>query len=358
MALGIFMDENKKAESINSVRKFVSENNDFTVFYHFDTDGIVSAALLTAALKKINKGVYYYRPTNYEDYEKMDMQEYSKNIIICDMQIREAQLPLFKDKNLCIIDHHQIIEADMSAYANPKIWGDNTYTPCSLLVYRIFKQEVEELDWESAIGLVGDSGGKENSEFVKETAEKYGIKIGTDEFMYDNDFGKAAGMIGAMTTVYNREGADEALGILMNSASISDVINNQKLVFADKKVRFELEKLKEDFKEKAEKVGKVYFYELDQKKKRYSSTLVTELSFDKEYYGNVLVFMTKINARTMRLNLRANGVEIKLPVILNNIFKKVKGEGGGHDKASGGSINYKDKDKFKQLFLEEAKDLN
>ncbi|MEM0143283.1 MAG: DHHA1 domain-containing protein [Candidatus Parvarchaeum sp.] len=351
------MDEDKKSESIKSVRDFVSKNNDFTVFYHLDTDGIVSAALLTAALKKLNKAIYYYRPTNYEDYKKMDMQEYSKNIIICDMQIREEQLPLFKDKNLCIIDHHQIINAELLAYANPKIWGDNTYTPCSLLVYRIFEQEIKELDWASAIGLVGDSGGKENSDFVKKTADKYKIKIGKDEFMYDNDFGKAAGMIGSMTTLYNREGADEALGILINSTSITEVINNQKLIFADKKVREELERLKMDFKENAQKFGKIYFYELDQKKKRYSSTLVTELSFDKEYYGNVLVFMTKINARTVRLNLRANGVEIRLPVMLNNIFQKMKGEGGGHDKASGGSIDYKDVEKFKKLFLEEASNI-
>jgi single-stranded DNA-specific DHH superfamily exonuclease len=351
------MDENKKEKSIEGVKNFVSKNNDFTVFYHLDTDGIVSAALLTAALKKSNKGVYYYRPTNYEDYNSIDMQEYSKDIIVCDMQIREDQLPLFKGKNLCIIDHHQIINADLTAYANPKIWGDNTYTPCSLLVYRIFEREIKELDWMSAIGLVGDSGGKENSDFVKKIAEKYGIKIGNDDFMYDNDFGKAASMIGSMTTLYNREGADEALGILINSNSIADVLNNQKLVFADKKVREELEKLKKDFKENSQKFGKVYFYELDQKKKRYSSTLVTELSFDKEYFGNVLVFMTKINGRTMRLNLRANGVEIKLPVMLTNIFKKMKGEGGGHDKASGGSIDYKDKEKFKKLFLEEASNL-
>ena len=351
------MDEIKKKDSIKGVREFISRNNDFTVFYHLDTDGIVSAVLLTAALKKMNKGVYYYRPTNYEDYKNIDMGEYSRNIIICDMQIREDQLQLFKDKNLCIIDHHQLINADLPAYANPKIWEDYTYTPCSLLVYRIFQQEINELDWAAAIGLVGDSGGKENPDFVKKTAEKYGIKIGKDDFMYDNDFGKAAGMIGSMTTLYNREGADEALGILINSNSIADVLNNQKLVFADKKVREELEKLKKDFKEKAWKSGKVYFYELDQKKKRYSSTLVTELSFDKNYYGNVLVFMTKINGRTMRLNLRANGVEIKLPVILNNIFKKMKGEGGGHDKAAGGSIDYKDMEKFKKLFLEETNNL-
>ncbi len=351
------MDTDEMLKRVNSVRKFISENNDFTVFYHFDTDGIVSAALLTVVLKKLGKGVYYYRPTNYEDYDKMDMQEYSKNIVICDMQIREDQLPMFKEKELCIIDHHQIIDAGDIAYANPKLWGDNRYTPCSLLVYQIFEDEISDLDWLSTIGLIGDSGGKENSEFVTKTAEKYGIELGDDEFMYNNNFGKAAGMIGSMTTIYNREGADEALGILMNSKSITDVLDNQRLAYADKKTKDELDRLKENFRENAEKSGKVYFYELDPKKKRYSSTLVTELSFDKEYYGNILVFMTKINARTMRLNIRANGVDIHLPAILKNIFSKMKGEGGGHDKASGGSIEYKDKNKFKELFLYEVKDI-
>jgi nanoRNase/pAp phosphatase (c-di-AMP/oligoRNAs hydrolase) len=352
------MDSNKQEMSIASVRNFVSENNDFTIFYHLDTDGIVSAALLSAVLKTMKKGVYYYRPTNYEDYEKLDMQEYSKNIIVCDMQIRETQLDLFKKKNLCIIDHHQIINAEGFAYANPKVWGDNTYTPCSLLMYNIFEKEIGELDWLSTIGLVGDSGGKENGEAVTKAAKRYGIKLGEDEYMYDNDFGKAAGMVGSMTSVYNRDGADEALGILINAESLNDVLTNQRFIYADKKVREELEKLKNDFKNGAEKIGKVYFFELDPKKKRYSSTLVTELSFDKMYYGNILVFMTKINGRTMRLNLRANGVDIHLQVILQSIFSKMNGEGGGHDKASGGSIAYKDMGKFKKLFLEEVKNVN
>ena len=351
------MDTEEKLRRIKSVRDFISNKNDFTVFYHFDTDGIVSAALLTSAVRKAGKGIYYYRPTNYEDYEKMDMRDYSKNIIVCDMQIREDQLPLFKDKNLCIIDHHQIISAGDIAYANPKLWGDETYTPCSLLVYNIFKEEINDLDWLATIGLIGDSGGKENSEFVQRVSNKYDVKTGKDEFMYDNDFGKAASMVGSMTTVYNRDGADEALGMLINASSLSDVLNNQKFIYADKKVREELGKLEEDFRENTEKIGRVYFYELDPKKKRYSSTLVTELSFDKSYYGNILVFMTKINGRTMRLNIRANGVDIKLPVILKNIFSKMKGEGGGHDKASGGSIAYKDREKFKKLFLGETKDI-
>ncbi len=347
------IDADVERSSVDSVRKYILDNNDFTIFYHLDTDGIVSATLLTNVLKIMKKEVYSYRPTNYEDYEKMDMSEYSKNIVVCDMQIREDQLPLFKDKNLCIIDHHQLLKSSEIAYANPKLWGDNTYTPCSLVVYKIFEGEIKNLDWLAAIGLIGDSGGKENNDFVNKTADKYRIKLGTDEFMYDNDFGSAASMIGSMTTVYGREGADEALGILLSINSIAEVLNNQKFIYADKKVKNELQKLEKDFEDNAEHNGKVYFYELDPKKKKYSSTLVTELSFNKKYYGSILVFMTKINARMTRLNMRANGVEIKLPVILKSIFEQMKGEGGGHDKASGGLIASKDTARFKELFLKE-----
>ena len=54
------------------------------------------------------------------------------------------------------------------------------------------KKELEGFDWLSTIGLIGDSGGKENREFVVKIAEKYGVKLGKDEFLYDNDFGNAA----------------------------------------------------------------------------------------------------------------------------------------------------------------------
>ncbi|EFD92553.1 MAG: hypothetical protein BJBARM5_0727 [Candidatus Parvarchaeum acidophilus ARMAN-5] len=74
------MDESIKKKSIENVRDYISKNNDFTIFYHFDTDGIVRAALMTEVLKKFKKGVYYYRATNYEDYEKMNIEEYSYNI--------------------------------------------------------------------------------------------------------------------------------------------------------------------------------------------------------------------------------------------------------------------------------------
>ncbi len=341
-------------EAVDRIIDFARKNDNFTVLYHLDTDGIVSAALLTKALEKLGKKVVAYRPSNYEDFDTMDLSEYTDDIFICDMQLREKYFGMFGGKRLCLIDHHELIDPDGFVYINPKMWGDTTYTPASFLVYRIFRMFIEKYDWLSAVGLVGDSGGKENSEFVKKTAERYDVKLGKDEYMYDNSFGDAASMVGAMTNVYGRSGAEEALGIAIMCESLASLLSNNTLVTVNNIVNDELRKLNEEFEAKKEKYGIIYFFEMDPKYKRYGSTLVTTLSFRPDYYGNILVFMTKINHKLMRLNIRANGVEIRLPDVLREIFKKIKGEGGGHNKASGGSINLKDREEFKKLFILEV----
>ena len=182
------------------------------------------------------------------------------------------------------------------------------------------------------------------------------MAIGKDEYLYDTEFGTAAEMIGDMTTRYGRAGAEEALGILLISGSLKDILENPRLMSAKKTVDVEIKKLKEAFELHAEKPLKnLIIFELDPKYRRYSSTLITSISFDKKYYGNIIVFMTMIKDGLLRLNLRANGVEIRLPEVLREIFQKIKGEGGGHDKASGGTIKEKDKDEFKKLLIEAVK---
>ncbi len=341
-------------KAMEDVIDFSKNNDDFTILYHLDTDGIVSAALLTKVLETLGKKVVSYRPTNYEDFETLDVSECSGSVFICDMQLREKYFGLFSGRKLCVIDHHEPINAEGFAYINPKMWGDMKYTPASLLVYKIFGDYISGYDWLSAVGLVGDSGGKDNGEFVEDTAGKYAVKLGSDEYMYDNSFGEAASMIGSMTSLYGRNGAEEALGIILLCGSLASLLSNQTLRTADNTVNSELKKLNDEFEAKKEKYGIIYFFEMDPKYKRYGSTLVTALSFRKKYYGSVLVFMTKINHKLVRINIRANGVEIRLPDILREIFKKIKGEGGGHDKASGGSINARDKEAFKKLFIEEV----
>ncbi len=342
---------------IKKIINYIQENNDFSIFYHLDGDGIASAAIIIKAIEYQHKDINSVRPTNYEDFEgKIDLSEFSDNIILCDMQVSNSFLLELKTKNSCIIDHHELIDYIGIHYINPKMWGDNTYTPCSLLTYRIFESIVPESGWIAAIGLVSDAGGKEQREWLKTAATKYGVKLKEDEYLYDNEFGLAASMLNSMTVRYGREGADEALGILLKTKSLATLINNEKLLSANNTVKNEIHLLRAGFEHEAEQYEDlVYFYEVPRMKKRYSSAVITPLSIGPEYYGKVIVFMSKIKADTMRINMRANGLDVKLPVVLKSIFRKIKGNGGGHDHATGATIHPKDKEKFKLSLVEEIK---
>lgn len=338
-----------------TIIRYLKENDSFSIFYHLDGDGITSAAIITRTLEKLGKTVNGLRPTNYEDFENgIDLSEFNQNLIICDMQVWEKVLPELKTKNLCIIDHHELIDHQGMTYINPKMWGDLRYTPCALVTYRALEKLSPELDWVSAIGLVSDSGGKENSAFLRAVAQKYNVNLKDDEYLYNNDFGVAASMLNSITLQNGRIGAEESLGILLSSNSLHELLNNQRLISVNNHVKAEVEKIKASFEHAKENYNDtIFFFDVDPRKKRYSSSVITPLSLDKMYYGKVLVFMTHINGDTLRINMRSNGLNIKLPDVLREVFKKIKGNGGGHNSAAGASIRPSDKDKFKSLFVEE-----
>jgi single-stranded DNA-specific DHH superfamily exonuclease len=347
-----------KTEEVKKVFDFIKERDRFSIFYHIDGDGITSAVLLTAALKNFGKEVVFYRPTNYEDFENgIGMSEVTENIIICDLDGHQMQRNFgqFNGRNVCLIDHHEIVNAENFIYINPKMWGDLTYTPCALLIYRLFEDKIKDLDWIAMIGWISDAGAKDDKSFGIKTLEKYGMERGKHEFFFDNDFGRAAEMTNNMIIEYGREGADEVVGMLLSSNSVKDFMENERLKSASNKVDRNLKYLADDFDKRSECVEDlIYFFEMPSSKKRYSPALSTMLGLNK-YKNNVIVIMTRIKGDVMKISMRATGLSIRLPDILRAIFKQIKGSGGGHDQASGAEIRPEDKEKFKVLFAEEVK---
>ncbi|MGC8698706.1 MAG: DHH family phosphoesterase [Candidatus Acidifodinimicrobium sp.] len=346
------MDENIDLSS-KKVEEFIRGNDDFTVLYHMDCDGVVSAVLLKREIESIGKRVKTFRASNYEDFETLDAFSLSNSVIICDMEVKPENLDVFHGKNLCVIDHHGIVGLEKEKnvlYINPKLWGDLKYTPCSLLEYRLFERHVSDLDWLAAVGLIADSGGKENADFVRSVAAKYSIELKDDEFLFQNDFGVAGDIINSLIILYRRKGAGIAVKTLSKAKSLKEILSNMELLKAYDKIRKESERLSRKFEREKVVSGIVEFFENSQSDKAFSSTLITALSHSKEHYGKIIVFLTDIGENKVRVNIRANGVEVRIPEILNKIFQEIEGEGGGHDKAAGATINQRDKERFKSEF--------
>ena len=81
------MDENI-ALSSKKVEEFIRSNDDFTVLYHMDCDGVVSAVLLKREIESIGRRVKTFRASNYEDFETLDAFSLSNSVIICDMEVK------------------------------------------------------------------------------------------------------------------------------------------------------------------------------------------------------------------------------------------------------------------------------
>lgn len=345
-------------KEVQKLMKFIEENDDFSIFYHIDGDGITSAVLLTNALRRLGKNVAFYRPTNYEDFENgINLSEATKNIIICDLDGHPLikNIDMFAGRNLCLIDHHELISGETFPYVNPKAWGDNTYTPCSLLVYYLFEGLLKDLDWVAMIGWISDAGAKDSKEFGLRILKKYEMDRGKHEFLLDNAFGRAAEMTNNMIIEHGRIGADEAVGVFLASNSLNDFMDNERIRSASVRVDKNLKSLLDEFDGRSERSGdRIYFFEVDPKKKRYSSTLATALGLNR-YSNSVIVIMTKVKADTMKISIRATGLKVRIPDALREVFKQIKGSGGGHDQAAGAQIRPEDKDRFKLLFSDEIK---
>jgi single-stranded DNA-specific DHH superfamily exonuclease len=341
--------------------RFIRDHDNFSLLYHNDTDGIVSAFFITKTLRSLGKKISESMPMDYSDFEKRRMPRLTKDVITCDIGASGMNLSkTLRGKNILVIDHHELVPPRKFLLINPKAWGDFRYTPCSLLTYLLFGDYAEGYAWLSAVGTVADAGAKDNKKFVKNAAKTCGIGMGKDQYMWDTDFGKAAGMINSMTVLHGKKGSRKALSILLGSESIDEVLKENVLVRAYKTTNREITSILKDFRKRHEDIdGKIYIYELNPKDDNYNSTMATILGLKKEFSRKIIVMMVKDRGtKNMRVSLRANGVGkgASLPKALEKVFDKMDGQGGGHNKAAGATIKAKDKEKFKALLVKYLKE--
>lgn len=339
--------EKKKEELMNFI-----DDSRLSIIYHSDVDGIISAVLMINALKSFGKSVSEFIPANYGQMDNIEDKVQGK-VIFLDMRIPENVYKKFINLGLCIIDHHELIEERSNfLYINPKIWGDYKYTPNSLIVYRLFENEIRDYDWLAAIGVISDAGGKENREFIEKVAKKYNIKLGSDEFLFDNKFGQAADIINSITILHPKTGAKEATELLLEIKNLDEIYRNEIFSKSYKNVNSKIKELLDKFDRLSEVHGNIYFFDLDKKYGKYSSTIATIIGLNPKYKGKIIVIGKDINEEQRRYSIRANGIEINLNSIVNEILKHINGEGGGHNKAVGLIINKIDEDRFKNEFIE------
>ncbi len=351
-----------------NLKELIKKSERIVLLYHIDTDGICSAKIISESLKRMGKEVVNYFPTTPKLINSNDFQigiERSKAdlIIIVDVELRKDS-QLYKkntDKNFIVFDHHgisELPEGDNVYYSNPKLEGDDVFTPAAKICFDEMSKiiKIDDLDWVSAVGIIGDSATPHHKTFVKKVMKKYKVKEEKDnKYYFDSFFGTLSNLINSGKIIKGNDGAQTSLRLLQEAETPKEFYDKAyKLREWSEKIEEYLQNTLIDFENKKEVYEKVdlLFYTY---KPEYmiGSVLSTIVSF--KYAHKTLILFSKKNGTTT-INFRRQDKKYDMGLLAKNAVKGLRNAGGGgHDVAAGGHVQTKDLNMMKRNIIIELK---
>jgi len=184
------ISEIMKMKGLAEVVDFIKSNDDFTVVYHIDADGICSAAIACSMLKRLGKKYIFTGMKQLDRGRAEQIRKLGNNFIFVDMgsgQIKVLE-EVLKDRKFCVIDHHKPPEgAEKIAVPqfNTHFCGydgasDISGAGMTYLVAKAIDEKNEDLSGIAIVGAVGDmqytnNGVSSLNRKILEDAEKAGM---------------------------------------------------------------------------------------------------------------------------------------------------------------------------------------
>ncbi|VVB75256.1 DHH family protein [Candidatus Tiddalikarchaeum anstoanum] len=340
---------------MNKIEDFLKNAEKIIILFHIDTDGICSAKIVNESLKRLNKKVLDYFPTSPQLLKSKTFQigivrDNPDLIILVDISVDDDE-PLIKNnkgRKFLIIDHHQVtkdLSNDNIIHINPKLSGDETYTPASKVCFDELNKviDIEDLDWVSAVGIIGDTGGIFQKKFITKTLKKYKYAVKNDkDYFFDSFFGELSNIINSAKMCKGNDGAIKALKLIEESSTPNEFFEK---AFELRMCNEQVEQYINDSVELFEK-SKEYLKDLDlyfftfSPKYLIGSTLSTILSF--KYPAKTLVILTKKGNNTT-VNFRRHDKTYDMGQLAKESVQGLKNAGGGgHIPAAGAHLQSKD----------------
>ena len=291
------------------------------IHFHADSDGVVSAYFLTRELERL--GVSYKLCPSLGPSVEI---EGKLNVALDLSQVK------FKEKENLVIDHH-ITKKFEVFHINPRFSGFEW--PVSFITYALFG-DIREI-WIAAIGIVGDwAAEKVPSKFWENMEALYPFLVNSrkQEELVKGPLGEMAFMIDSVIAVDRQDGAIYALKALKYAKDPKSFLSGEgrakRLKKMAKKIKEEVETVFGN-----ETVTENFVLLKFSSKYRIKSLVAARA---KEKYPGKLIVVAQEEKDKIRLSFRG-GKE------LDKLVKELTcgiGDGGGHEKASGGWI-YKEK---------------
>jgi len=169
-----------------AVKKFKEAEEPIRIISHLDADGIASAAILTKALKRENKkfSLSIVRQVSDRLIHQLSIEEYP-TLVFTDLGSGNIEQIESLNKNMFILDHHQISKETKITHINPKLFGieQEEFSGACLtyLFVKALNEKNKDLAHLAIIGAIGDSQIL-NKEILEDAKDKIEIKKGLKIF--------------------------------------------------------------------------------------------------------------------------------------------------------------------------------
>lgn len=344
--------------------KHIGPTDKSVLVFHYDDDGVCSAAIIGKVIKKFSG----YSPsivavnTNEEIGDELikKISAYSpKHIIILDLAIVPQKVidELIKIGKVLVIDHHTPERYVNVVYCNPRVYDPAIYLPVTYLSYQIYFSLIglKDVVWIAAVGVLADHGIEGCEDIFDELKLEYPKLVGAAKLNYNILYGRT--MLGRLAKMFDSgrdvkgvEGAELVAKILMNAKNYEEISENKspdaKILFEwHEKVKKELSRLIKDFQKNSKRVGKKFLLYEVVSEINLKSTLA---SFETGLHEDRIIVVMQKSKDRFNVSMR-KGKKVKTDLV--EVWKKgltrIKGgRSGGHPEAAGGTFPAEYKETF------------
>lgn len=338
------------------------EESRIAVLHHTDPDGVCSGVIVSKAVERIRKKKIDLRLNQRGDQlsiQRETIEILKKNkidkLIIVDMGVDQHPDSIRKIESfaeILIIDHHKIynsLDSEKTIFIKPQtIFDDaNPSSYCaSKLSFDLCSEitDMNDLDWVSSIGIIGDCAFERWSDFLDKVFQKYSIKKKNNVF--DTKAGKTAAMM-SQAESFSFKKVEEIFNTVYESKNYDGILKSP-LKKIQKKVQDEIMYWMENVESLAEfdDENELIIYKIEPKF-AVKSNISTLLSL--KYPHKTILILQDIDQDMVGVSARRRDLKVAVNDLLENATKKLeKASGGGHIPAAGGKFLKCDLSKFKE----------
>ncbi|MCK4649872.1 DHH family phosphoesterase [Candidatus Pacearchaeota archaeon] len=321
--------------TFNQAKKFldnITKKDKVAIIHHDDGDGFCSGILFYDHC--ISRGATvktFPYSLSKTSLKTLPLKPFNK-IIITDIStkaIRE-EIEFIKHKQIFLTDHHP-------KFPLPKkilqlITTDQGYIPSSRTTYELTRQK----KWLALIGTISDSANlyKENTKFINDFLKEQNITL--EEFKKNYVYPLSN------TITYFKDTPQKIFPILSKLTSLKKILKLKKY---SKEIEKEIEKFAKQYETKKEEFNDISFF---QYKPKFSISTPLINVITTKYPEKIHILLSQKGDK-INISTRDQSEKIGVNKLLEKATKNLENaKSGGHPRASGGQIQKKDLEKFKQ----------